>query len=341
VFVLMVVLLSVGAGLILMGRTSAAELAPRSLELSDSTAGATNVTYQTAFTLATAGAVGSISIEFCSNSPLLTDPCTAPNGLDVSGAVLTNQTGATGFSISSSSTANDIILTRPSTVNAAVSASYTFSSITNPSADGSHYGRFLTYASSDASGPSTDTGGVAFALNAAVDVNAVVPPFLLFCSGNTIAAFDCNAAVGNYLDLGDLSATHAGAGTSQLLVATNGQSGYGISVKGTTLESGNNVLRALTAPTTSQPGTSQFGINLRANTNPTVGANPTGPGTGAPTANYDAANEFTYNANDLIARATQPEDYRKYTVSYLANITTSQPVGIYASTFTYVALANF
>lgn len=337
----LLVVVAAGVAPAFFSRAAAAELSPRSIELSDSTTSAANTTYDVSFTLATPGALGSISIEFCSNSPLQTDPCTAPAGFDASTASLTSQAGATGFSISSNSTANDIILTRPSTVSGAVAVSYTFAGITNPSAAGSFYGRLQTFASSDASGPATDIGGVAMALNAAVRVNATVPPYLLFCTGNTIAAFDCNTASGDYLDLGLLSPAHAVAGTTQLLVATNAQSGYGISVSGSTLVSGNNAIPTGSSPSPSQPGVNQFGLNLRANSNPTVGSNPTGPGTGAPTGGYDTANAFTYHSGDLIASASTSDDFRKYTVTYLVNISPSLPVGVYSSTFTYVATASF
>lgn len=337
----MVVSLLSGAGLLFASSASAAELQNRSLEISDSTAGANNVTYTASFTLATAGALGSISFEFCSNSPLLTDACTAPNGLSVTAATITSQSGATGFSISNDTTANDLILTRPSTVSPAVAVSYTFTGITNPSAADSYYGRFQTYASTDASGPMNDGGGVAFALNNIINVNAYVPPYLLFCSGNTISAFDCSTANGSYLDLGAFSDTSATSGTNQFVVTTNGDNGYSVSVSGTALESGVNTIAALTSPTSSQIGVNQFGINLRANTNPNSGSNPIGPGIGAPAADYNTPNEFKYVSGDTIASAPRADDYRKFTVTYLVNIKTGDPVGIYTSTFTYIALANF
>lgn len=336
-----VVSLLVGAGPLFLRQASAAELLNRSVRLSDGTAGAANVTYDVGFTTATVGAIGSITIEFCANSPLFQDPCTAPSGFDASSTTLSAQSGVTGFSVSPSSTANEIILTRPSTVAAATAASYTFDGIANASVVGSYYARLSTYASTDASGTATDIGGLAFALNAAIDVRAYVPPFLLFCSGNTISAFDCDTATGDFLDLGNFSADKTSSGTTQLVAATNGQNGYNISVSGTTLESGNNVISPLNSATAARPGTGQFGINLHANTSPAVGSDVTGPGHGAATSGYDTANAFEYHSGDVIASSPHADDYRKYTISYIVNIAHDQPVGIYASTFTYVAVANF
>lgn len=340
-FVLVLISLLAVAGSFFAPQAVAAELQNRSLQLSNSSAGAANVAYQVGFTIATAGALGSIDVLFCSNSPLFDDPCMAPSGFDASSATLTSQTGAAGFSVAPSSTANEVILTRPSTVAAAVPASYTFTDVTNGSAAGSYYARISTFASSDASGAATDSGGLAFALNAAIDVQAYVPPFLLFCSGNTISAFDCGTAAGDFIDLGDFSADKTSSGTTQLVVATNGQSGYDITANGTTLESGNNEIPELDQPAAAQPGAGQFGINLRANTNPAVGASPAGPGSGGPVNGYDTPNQFKYHSGDSIAASPHADDYRKYTISYIVNIAHGQPVGVYASTFTYVATANF
>jgi hypothetical protein len=126
-----------------------------------------------------------------------------------------------------------------------------------------------------------------------------------------------------------------------MVIATNGQNGYNISVNGSTLTSGNNTIPPLISGATSQIGVSQFGINLRVNSNPNVGVDPSGPGIGSPTASYDQPNNFRYNNGDIVATAGGVTDYRKFTVSYIVNISKQQPAGIYASTFTYVALSNF
>jgi hypothetical protein len=329
-----------GAGLLFNGSVSAAEILNRSIEMSDSTTGAQNVGYNISFTLATSGALGSISIEFCSNSTFDTDPCDAPAGMSVSNAHLSSQSGISGFTLSTPNQ-NLLLLSRASTVTTAIPVGFVFSNITNPSDAGSDYVRIDTYASNNGTGPVTDLGGLAFSINNAVNVSATVPPYLLFCAGNSIQAFDCDTSSGNYLDLGGFSSTNTITGTNQLVAATNGQNGYNITVNGTTLESGNNTLAALTAPSSAQVGVNQFGINLRANTSPSSGSNPTGPGVGIPASDYNTPNEFKYNSGDVIASAPNADDYRKYTITYMVNIKQGDPVGVYSSTFTYIALANF
>src|SRR5690348_10252997 len=91
----------------------AAQLQPRSMQMSDSRASHTNTTYRLQVRVATTGLVGSIAIEFCGNSPLIGEVCTPPTGFDATNAALTGEAGMTGFTVSTTSTANTIILTRP------------------------------------------------------------------------------------------------------------------------------------------------------------------------------------------------------------------------------------
>jgi hypothetical protein len=315
-------------------------LPQRSLLLLDSLPGATT-SYTVSFTIATPATLGSISITFCSNDPLLTDPCDAPAGFDISGATLSAQTGETGFGIGSGTTANQLILTRPAAASSAQPVSYTLDNVVNPSSAGSYYARLQTFSSTDASGAETDHGGLAFAINTGVSISAKVPPYLLFCGGVSIPSFDCSTASGNYINFGDFSPTSTSSAQTQLLIATNAESGYAIDYGGTTLTSGNNVIPALATADVSRPGVSQFGFNLRANQDPAIGQDPQGPGAGGVLAGYDQPNLYKFVANDAVATAATTSDYKEYTISYIANISSSQPAGVYASTLTYVALANF
>ncbi|HLZ14833.1 MAG TPA: hypothetical protein VKQ34_02465 [Candidatus Saccharimonadales bacterium] len=319
---------------------SAGQLAPRSLTMSDGLAAAHNVTYEVSMGIATSGTLGSIRIQLCSNTSLIDDPCVAPFGFDASGATLTTQTGATGFVISTDSTSNEIILTRPPAVQAPVTATYTFTNVTNPSNSGTFYARLLTYASSDATGPDTDDGGLAMATDPSLAISTEVPPFLKFCLGESITDFDCTTATEPFSDLGELSPTLTSAAQSQMVVATNASNGYTISSNGTTMTSGNNTITAMNGGT-SQKGTPQFGLNLVANTNPGIGQDPLGPGSGVALAGYNQTNHFRFTTGDALASSGVPEDFRKYTVSYIVNIPQNQPGGVYSTTLTYVCLANF
>jgi hypothetical protein len=322
------------------GPASADELGNRSLDLSNATAGTTSI-YQLSFDIASPGPVGSISLTLCSNDPFPQDPCSIPNGSDLSNAVLTAQTGETGFSIASGSAPNVLVLTRPAVAASAGRVTYTLANVMNPSDNGSYFARIQTYASTDGTGPATDNGGIVFYINSELSVSAEVPPYLIFCTGITIDGYNCANAQGNYIDFGEFSATRANQGSSQMLTVTNSNSGYSITMDGTTLTSGNNILEPLTSNDVSRPGTSQFGINLRANSSPIGGSDPTGPGVGQPAATYDQPNFYRFVPGEIVASATQPDNVREYTVSYIANIPSDQAPGIYVTTVTYVCLATF
>jgi hypothetical protein len=226
-------------------------------------------------------------------------------------------------------------------MSSAQPSSYTLDNVVNPSADGSYYIRLQTFSSDDASGAETDHGGLAFAINAQVSITAKVPPYLLFCGGVSIPSFDCDTAAGDYINFGNLSSASTSSAQAQLLIATNAGNGYAIDYGGTTLTSGNNIIPALNVADVSRPGVSQFGINLAANQDPAIGLNQQGPGAGSVAPAYAQPNLYKFLANDVVATSTGTSDYTRYTVSYVANISKTQPAGVYASTLTYVALANF
>ena len=318
----------------------AAQLTDRSLVVSSAAPSAT-VDQTFLFTYATADPMSSLSFEYC-DSPVFDYPCNAPVGLDVTSANLDNQSGNAGFNIDGvNTTSNRLVLTRPAVVATTVASQYDFSNVTNSSVAGQTvYVRITTYVSADGSGPFTDNGAVAYATNSPLSIGADVPPFLQMCVGVTVAT-SCSTASGDRIDLGNLSTSSAKTGTSQFAGGTNAVSGYTVFILGTTMTSGNNTIKAISSPSPSFPGNNQFGINLRDNSVPNIGSNPSGAGSAAPMANYNTSNLYKYQNGEAIARSTLPSDYNRMTVSYLININDSQAPGTYASTFTYLATATF
>lgn len=333
--------LFIWAGPFGVSRVSAAQITSRSLKLSSSLAGGHNVIYSITFTPGSSSLVGSMEFQFCSNSALIDEPCTPPYGLDLLNANISSQSGTAGFMKSNSSSVNDFIvsqavplLVNPNPIN------FTLDTVINPTDEGSYYLKVFTYPNSNATGTPTDFGAMAFPINPGFNVNTEVPPYLTFCGSVSITNFDCSTANDSVIDFGQLSSAVASTGQSQLVAATNAGSGYAIYVNGTTMTSGNNILPAMQNDT-SKVGTSQFGINLRNNTSPNIGEDITGPGTGTVTANYNQVNRYRFTAGENIATATQAQDYRKYTVSYVVNVDKNQAPGVYSTTLTYVCLANF
>jgi hypothetical protein len=321
-------------------KVRAADLTQRSVLLGTSVPSAVT-THQFSFNIATASVLGSIQFQYCANSPLFTEPCVAPAGLSLSAASIINQSGATGFSIHPNSTVNNLILTRVPAGALPQPVGYTFDSVTNPSTPNTvFFVRISTYATDDASGAITDKGSLAFSTAGGLGTQAYVPPFLEFCVGVTVAP-DCSSTSGSSIDLGELSTTFPKTATSQFAGATNDPGGFSASIMGTTMTSGNNTIPAMAAPTASVPGTSQFGINLRANASPTVGQDPTGVGTSVPNGQYANPNQFAFVSGSQLSASPLPTEYNVFTVSYLVNIASGQAPGVYAMTATYIATAAF
>lgn len=340
--VIIIALLLVATGPFIYWHVRAGRVSLRSIKISNNETSMAS-SYVVSFTTFSAGLMGSVQIQICLNDPFPGQPCTAPNGINMLAATLSSQTGETGFSVDPSSTSNNIVLSRvPAASAAGVPVSFTLDGVINPSDPASYYVRLQTFASTDGTGSATDSGGLAYVIgNDKLSISAEVPPYLLFCSGITINDNFCNSVTGNYVDFGNFLPVSASSATTELLVATNGELGYTIQLSGNTMVSGNNVIAALNTNDVSRPGVNQFGLNLRANATPTVGSDPSGPGTGQPTAAYNIPNQFRFNGGDIIASNSAPEDTRHYTVSYLVNRAAAQPVGIYSTTITYVSLANF
>lgn len=317
-----------------------ARLGKRTLKISDSQVGAI-ATYEVAFTLSTSGILGTINIQFCSNDPLPSTACVAPNGFDTSSAVLASQSGETGFTRTAGTPANVLQITRPSSPNGTVAVVYSFTGVKNPTDIGPFYARLLTYGTSNGSGPASDYGGVALNILPDLAITAEVPPYLIFCSAVTISTFNCSSASGSLIDFGNLSATQTRSGSSQFMTATNAKDGYSVTILGSTMTSGVNNIPALTTNDVSRPGVGQFGLNLTTNSTPLVGGGPSGPGVVSPVPGYSQANQYHFVSGDVVVQNSVPDDVRKYTASYIVNIPAVQPPGIYVSTLTYICLANF
>lgn len=285
--------------------------------------------------------LGSIRIQYCGNDPIIGSPCVAPAGFSANDTSIASQSGATGFTLHGSSNQNNVVLSRSPATPTQGELEYELANITNPSNLGAFYARIFTYPTNDGTGPHTQAGGIAMTTSVDLNVEAEVPPYLTFCSGVEITGFDCGSVNSFFIQLGELSETSPTTATSQMVIATNAESGYTVRMNGTSLTSGNNLISPLENPTSSQPGVSQFGVNLRNNTSPNIGANPTGSGSANPANRYNNVNQFAFRSGDIIASASGASDTRKFTVSYLVNIGPDQAAGVYSTTIGYLTLANF
>ncbi len=317
---------------------NAAALIPRSVQLGSSQAGVTT-TNTVAVMTATTSNIGSIGLKYCTTAA---GACTTPAGLVTTSASLTGQIGIAGFSI------NNVVNGAPFISNGAVPnvnvgtlVTLNLSSIVNPSsANTTFFIRVTTYIGTDGATSVVDAGTVAVSTAQEVQLTGVTPEILIFCVGITITT-DCSSMTGSNIDFGDFSPQSTRTGSSVMQASTNATGGYSVTVNGTTLASGVNTIPALAAQTISTVGTGQFGLNLRANFTPAVGADPTGAGTGTFTGTYGAQNQYRFNTGDSVATAAMPTNANTYTSSYIVNIGGIQAAGVYTSTMTYICTANF
>lgn len=318
----------------------AADIANRTIEISSPLASAV-VSETFRFNLVGTSTVGSVEFEYCSNSPIIGDPCTAPTGFDVSSAMIGAQSGITGFSISGVTSANRLVLTRAPASQVAVLAQYVITNVTNPSTSNAPvYVRISLYDNVDGTGTRTDYGSVVFFINGGFTIGAFVPPYLTMCIGKTVA-LDCSNSSGAYIDLGILAPEVTRFDTSQYSIATNDYNGYVAYVMGNTMTAGNIVIPRLIVPTQSTAGISQFGINLRDNADPDIGTDPIGVGTGLPATNYNSPNQYMFSPGDVISSSTTSTDFTRMTVSYIVNVDENQNPGRYNTTLTYLGIAQF
>ncbi len=315
----------------------AAGLSNRSDTMSTSQPGAIGA-HLVAFTTATTNNIGSIKFEFCTTA---TGACTVPTGLVSTSVALTGQTGATGFTMDNTTNGAPFITRAPANLPALTAVSYTLSAVMNPTGTNeTFYVRITTYTGVDGATGPVDTGTVTASTAQPVQLTGVTPEILVFCVGTAIVT-DCSTVTGSLLDFGDFDIFATRSATSVMQAMTNASGGYAITVNGTTLSSGINTIAALTSQTASNTGVSQFGLNLRNNATPNVGADPSGPGSGAASGTYDDANLYRFNSGDLVASAGVPTDANTYTSSYIVNINGSQAAGIYTATMTYICTAAF
>jgi len=220
-------------------------------------------------------------------------------------------------------------------------STYVFSNVTNPSqSNSSAFVRVATYASNNGSGTRIDEGGLAFAITNPLNITADIPPYLTLCTGITVSV-DCSAADGSSINFGELSENSTAAATSQFAIASNDDTGYNAYILGSTLTSGIHEIPQNNSQSASNRGSGQFGLNLVANSSPTVGGGSDGSGTGIVNTSYDDSDLFKFSSGDLVASSAQSTEFNRFTLSYVVNVSADQPPGLYRATMTILGVADF
>lgn len=341
---------------------SAAQITTRSLTLQ---AGASDggskpggvVNHLFSFTIPSNSTVGSIKFQYCTTA---SGACTMPTGLVTTAATLGAETSVTGFSMVNATNGSPYLTRAAASAGPNAAVSYRLDGITNPTATNStFFVRISTYATTDTSGASTDTGTVTASTASQILLDGTMPESLVFCTGATISLTggvpDCATATSGAISFNQLfSPTDTATASSQMAASTNAGAGYAITVNGPTLTSGSNTVTAMTSATTGVRGTSQFGINLKANTVATSTA-PVGTEV-APAANgtnyrgqsftgYNTIDSFKFTTGDAVAKSDNGgaggSDAQIFTASYIVNVPGSQPAGTYTTTLTYICTPTF
>ncbi len=333
----LIVLAFIAAPVLNATRTSAAAITARSVTLGSSAPSAVT-TYAFTFTVpTTATTVQAVSFVPCTTA---SGACTTPSSWSGSGATASQPSSAglgdtTGWT-TGASTSTELRMTKAANGTAPTSTpvTVTFSGVTNPNTSNSTFFlRITTFSAVGFTGP-IDTGTVAASTAGVITVNATVDEALTFTLAQSTVT----------LSPSSITTAAASTGTSTLVASTNATSGYAITYSSpNALKPAGGTALASYSSSTSTPGTEGFGINLKTNTTPSVGSNPTG-GSGTAFGVYNTANQFSFvgsNTATKIAEATGPSNSTTYTVSYVANIAATTPAGAYTTTFTYVATPNF
>lgn len=136
-------------------------------------------------------------------------------------------------------------------------------------------------------------------------------------------------------DLGAGSSAATSTLTATFSVRAYLSSGYSVYAIGAPpTSSAGRQIAPLTSGGSSTTGVSQFGMNLVANTTPSIGANPSQiPDSsfsfGAAASGYGTANSFKYNNGDKIAQSTTSSGHTLYTMSYIFNFSPIEYAGVY------------
>lgn len=150
------------------------------------------------------------------------------------------------------------------------------------------------------------------------------------------------------VNLGTLNATSTKTATATFSVKAYLAHGYDVVNASDPPTNNSYTMQALAMPTASSVGSEQFGINLVANTIPSI------PGSADPThspdntfsfgqvaTDYSATNLFKYAKNDTVAFSTASTSYTTYTVSYLFNVSHVTPGGSYSLQHVLVATGTY
>lgn len=335
------------------------EVSSRSIEMSSSQVNATGSSYQVQFTTVTS--IQSVAIDFCAESPLYEDTCSAVPGFSAASAGFTAGTGTAGWSITATADHVDV-----HGAAATGTVSFTLTNITNPSGLGSFYARIYDYVANpdDYSNPGTpgtvaDFGGIALSTANAVAVTARVQEELTFCvSGAAFTGNNCagmttpNITIGHGSPTLILDSTAVDTTPAYMQTSTNAQAGVAIRMKNSNSCAGLSddggvtcgIPPAGASAITFTAGTADYGMNVATSTGGLGTVSPTAPyGTSGAYAmdNTSTPDNVTTTYGSQIASCSGAVSNTDNTMTFAATASNTTPAGIYTADMMLIATGTF
>lgn len=152
------------------------------------------------------------------------------------------------------------------------------------------------------------------------------------------------AIVSGTASFSDFSPATPSTATTSFSVSNYTSYGYVVQIIGNPPSNGSHTLTAMSSTGPSQAGVEQFGINLVANTSPvSLGANPDHGqfGFGDATTNYGTTNNYRYVSGETIVSGPKSGGVTTYTISYIVNVTSLTPGGIYSGGQTIICTGTY
>lgn len=334
---------------------------------------ATNVSYKLGFTPATNA--GALVVDFCSNTPVIGEACTAPTGFSLSALGAEVTTGA--FTDENVVDANTIRITGGLT--AATPVEIDITKVNNPTTTGTIYARVVTYdtaananaydseAVAEGVAGATDIGGVAISITPTIEVSAAVLESIQFCMSKGTIGANCDLTganayqapilkLGNEIETGvfalDSQSVYTGVVNTQL--STNAAGGAVVHLKSNATNCG-GLLRAGApgvcniGPATGGDilaGDAEFGVKTGA---AVTDANGTIQPAGAYNAttyalgyNAGGASGVTSTYGDLILNTNNaPANNRNMPLTFGASAANNTPAGNYSASLSLIATGKF
>jgi hypothetical protein len=192
---------------------SAAQVTERSIALSSSSADADSVTYKVKFT--SDNAAGAFVVDFCTNSPLIGQSCTAP---DASFSVAAADSTSSGFTNTEALASDTNTFRSVGTIAADTAIEVDVTGINNPATSGVLYARIVTYADETAAeaytstdldngGAPVDDGSVALSITPTIGVTAAVLESMTFCVSKAVPTASCGGTNTPTVKLGNTVGT--------------------------------------------------------------------------------------------------------------------------------------